>query len=546
MNSKLVGLIILDGWGIAAPGPGNAISLAKTPNFNSFWSTYPHLKLDASDEAVGLPRGEDGNTETGHLNLGAGRIIYQDLPRINLAIADGSFFKNEAFIEAVDHAKKNNSNLHLIGLVGSGGVHSNTEHLYALLHLCKEKDFNRVYIHIITDGRDSPPTSAVEYLDRLEGELKKLNIGTIASISGRYYSMDRDRRWDRTEKAYNALTKGEGNKASSAEEAIKNSYEKNQTDEFIYPTLIVKEEKPIALISNSDSVIFFNFRIDRPRQLTKAFVLENFEKDASKVAFDPYTVKYYKRHVLEQEVKYPVFNRGDKLKNLKFVTMTEYEVNLPVVVAFPPQAVDLTLGEIISQQKLRQLRVTETEKERFVTYYFNGLRENAFPGEESLIIPSPKVATYDLKPEMSAYEMTDALINKISSKEYSFFVVNFANPDMVGHTGVIPAAVIALETVDHCIGKIVRSILSLDASCIITADHGNVEEMIDPKTGGIDTEHSTNQVPCVIINEEFEGKNIELESGVLADIAPTILSMMGINKPSQMIGRNILKNLIKE
>ncbi len=540
---KPVGLIVLDGWGIAPSGPGNAISLAKTPNFNRFWSLYPHTKLIASGEAVGLPRAEDGNTETGHLNLGAGRIVYQDLPRINLAIADGTFFSNEAFLKSVAHVKENNSKLHLLGLIGSGGVHSNIEHLFALLNLCKEHQVSQVYIHVISDGRDSPPTSISEYLFGVENEIRKLNIGKIASIIGRYYAMDRDRRWDRTEKAYLALTKGIGNSANSADEAITTAYSKKQTDEFIYPTVINQGGKPVALISDNDAVIFFNFRIDRPRQLTKAFVLDNFEQDASKVTFDPYAIKYYKRHILDEIPSYPLFKRERKLTNLLFVTMTEYEMNLPVVVAFPPQKVDLPLGRIIAEKNLRQLRVSETEKERFVTYYFNGLSENAFPAEEHLIIPSPKVATYDLKPEMSALEMTDAFIAKLNSGAYPFFLINFANPDMVGHTGVIPSAVTAVEITDTCIGKIVRTVLTLDGSCIITSDHGNVEEMIDPTTGGIDTEHSTNPVPCIIINNDFEGRPVELESGILADVAPTILRLMNIIKPAAMSGKDLLQNL---
>lgn len=541
---KPVGLIILDGWGIARSGPGNAISLAKTPNFNKYWSLYPHTKLAASGEAVGLPRGEDGNTETGHLNLGAGRIVYQDLPRINLAIADGGFFKNKAFLDSLTHVKKNKSKLHLLGLVGSGGVHSNIEHLFALLHLCREQGLtDNVFIHVITDGRDSPPTSASEYLTNVENELKRIRLGKIATVIGRYYAMDRDRRWDRTEKAYLALTKGVGNTASFPEEAIKNAYNQKQTDEFIYPTVITDNGVPTALVSDNDSLIFFNFRIDRPRQLTKAFVLEDFQKDAAKVSFDPYTIKYYKRHVLEKEPSYPIFDRGMRLNNLFFVTMTEYETGLPVEVAFPPQIIEMPLGRVVSERGLQQLRVSETEKERFVTFYFNGFREKVFSGEERLIIPSPHVPTYDLKPEMSALEMTETLIKKINSGNYNFFLVNFANPDMVGHTGVIPAAVKAIETTDECLGKIVTSLLILEGSCIVAADHGNVEEMIDLETGGVDTEHSTNPVPAIIINNQLQGKSREIESGILADIAPSILSLMGIPKPASMTGRDLTQNV---
>lgn len=537
------GLIVLDGWGIAPAGAGNAISLAKTPNFNRFWSLYPHTKLIASGEAVGLPRGEDGNTETGHLNLGAGRIVYQDLPRINLAIADGTFFQNKAFVEVVAHVKNNNSALHLVGLIGSGGVHSNIEHLFALLHLCKEQKLERVYIHVITDGRDSPPRSAVEYLTSVEKEIGTISLGQIASVMGRYYAMDRDRRWDRTEKAYLALTSGVGLKATNAREAIESAYSNKQTDEFISPTLIHKNENPIGLIKQNDGVIFFNFRIDRPRQLTKAFVLDDFEGRAGIVGFDPYAVKYQKKHILEKEPEYTLFNRGVKIQNLFFVTMTEYEKDLPVHVAFPQLQIDMPLGRVIADRGLRQLRVSETEKERFVTFYFDGYREVPFPGEDRLIIPSPHVPTYDLKPEMSSFEMTDALLHRLSSEEYSFFIINFANPDMVAHTGVIPAAVVGLEATDDCVGKIVRAVMALGGSCVITADHGNVEEMIDPNTGGIDTEHSTYPVPAIFINKDFEGRSVELESGILADVAPTILRLMNIPKPSVMTGKDLLQSL---
>lgn len=543
---KPVGLIVLDGWGLAPPGPGNPLGFANVPNFKRYWSLYPHCKLTASGEAVGLPRGEDGNTETGHLNLGAGRIVYQDLPRINLAIADGTFFENKAFLDAIDHVKHHDSKLHLLGLIGSGGVHSNIEHLYALIHLCKEQSIDKVFIHVITDGRDSPPASALEYTQRLEDELKKLKLGRVASISGRYYAMDRDRRWDRTEKAYNALTKGMGEHADSLEEAIRNAYAQKETDEFISPTLIMENNQPVAKIEDNDAVIFFNFRIDRPRQLTQSFVLDDLEKNPNMASFDPYTVKYYKRHQVEDEglSQYPVFKRGPKLKNLVFVTMTRYEDNSPAIPAFPPQQVDYPLGRIIDEHGLQQLHVSETEKERFVTYYFNGLRQTPFTLEERLIIPSPKVPTYDLKPEMSALEMTDQLLSKIQLGVYSFFVVNYANPDMVAHTGVISQAIKALEVTDECLGKIVRAILTMGGSCVITADHGNVEEMIDPATGGTDTEHSTNPVPCIIISKDLEGRNTEVDSGILADVAPTILTLMNLPKPASMTGRSLISQKV--
>ena len=540
---KTTGLIVLDGWGIAPSGSGNAVSLAKTPNFNRFWSLYPHTQLIASGEAVGLPRGEDGNTETGHLNMGAGRIVYQDLPKINLAIADGSFFKNQAFLNAVKHVKDNSSSMHLLGLIGSGGVHSNLEHLFALLHFCKEQGLSKVFIHMITDGRDSPPTSAIEYLSSVDKEINNIKLGQIATVMGRYYAMDRDRRWDRTEKAYVALTQGIGQKANSAKEAIENAYNNKETDEFISPTVIVDNQSSVGLVKPNDAVIFFNFRIDRPRQLTKAFVLDDFQNKAGTVGFHPYSVKYHKKHILEKQPEYPLFNRGPVIPNLFFVTMTEYEKDLPVHIAFPQQVIDMPLGRVIADRGLRQLRVSETEKERFVTFYFNGLREKAFPEEDHLIIPSPHVPTYDMKPEMASYEMTDALLKRLQSEEYAFFLINFACPDMVGHTGVIPASIKAIETADECIGKIVRSVLSIDGSCLITADHGNVEEMIDAATHGIDTEHSTNPVPAIFIDKDFEGRPRELETGILADVAPTILNLMNVPKPSVMTGKNLLQSL---
>lgn len=538
---KPVVLIVLDGWGIAPPGPGNAISLANLPNFNRLWFSFPHTTLSASGEAVGLPRGEAGNSETGHLNLGAGRIVYQDLPRINMSIADGSFFKNSAFLKAIEHARIKKRNLHLLGLVGAGGVHSNIEHLLALLHLCNEQNFKNVFLHLFTDGRDSPPTSALTYILRVEAELTSLGFGKIATISGRYYGMDRDHRWERTEKVYLALTKGIGEKANSAEEVIRSSYKKGVTDEFILPTMIFKNGRPLTMIKSGDSVIFFNFRVDRPRQLTRAFVLQDFEKEAGRITFDPLAEKYYKKTVVELPQATPPFKRGPGLVNIFFVTMTEYEKKLPVsAVAFSPIRVKLTLGEVIASKGLRQLRLAETEKERFVTYYFNGQQEGPFESEDRSIVSSQKVPTYDLKPEMSAPQLTEMLIKKLNQRLYSFILFNFANPDMVGHTGVIPAAVKACETVDFCLGKIIGYILAQKGSCIITADHGNIEEMINLKTGGVDTEHSNNQVPFLVIAKKFEGKPKELAKGILADVAPTVLDLMGITKPSIMIGRSLL------
>lgn len=550
MNQKFVILAILDGWGISAPNEGNAISLSNIINISKLNSSCPHTQLSASGESVGLPRGEAGNTEVGHLNIGAGRIVYQDLSRINMSIAEGSFFKNPVFLKAFEHALKNKSNLHLMGLVGAGGVHSNIEHLFALLQLCSRNKFDRVFLHLFTDGRDSPATSSKTYIDSVKEVINKEGVGQIASIMGRYWAMDRDFRWDRTQKAYEALTQGKGELVKSYEEAIDQSYNKGKTDEFIEPSLICNSQgKPVSLISDNDAVIFFNFRVDRPRQLTRAFVYEDFTKAGSNIDFDPFLEKYKKRHLFSLNLtKSSTFNRSLKLKNLYFVTMTEYEKNYDkenVNVAFLPEHVDMPLGRIISEKGYRQLRVAESEKERFVTYYFNGLREKPFDLEDRLIVASPKVATYDLKPEMSAGSMTDSLLNKLKADlSYKFIIINYANPDMVGHTGNIGAAVKACEKVDECVGRLANFALAHEGSLIITADHGNVEEMINKQTGQIDTEHSNFPVPFIVVNSSLLGRGQTLQSGILADIAPTILALLGIPIPSEMSGRNLLKEII--
>lgn len=538
-------LLILDGWGVAPAGPGNAISLAKLPFYNSLLGKFPHCLLQASGEAVGLPKGEDGNTETGHLNLGAGHIVYQDLPRINLSIADGSFFQNPAFLSAINHARKYESNIHLLGLIGSGGVHSNIEHLLALLQLLKEQSFTRVYLHLITDGRDSPPKSSCIYIQQISAFIESLGFGQIATIMGRYFALDRDNRWERTEKAYLCLTHGIGEKGKDPLEVINSSYIKGITDEFILPTNIINSGKPVALIKENDSVIFYNFRIDRPRQLTKAFVLENFETEAGISDFDPFAVKYFKKHISTPGDIQPAFKRGPKIPHLYFVTMTEYSRNVHAsAVAFPPNIVLYPIGECISHMGLYQLRMSESEKERFVTYYFNGQREVPFINEERIIVPSPKVPTYDLKPEMSVEKLTETLVEKIKTKKYDFIVVNFANPDMVAHTGNIPATIKACETVDLSLSKIVSEVLKINGTVFVTSDHGNAEELIDPETGDVDTEHSTYPVPFIAINEKWEGKNIMLPMGILADVAPTILKCMQIEIAKSMTGRNLLENIV--
>ncbi|MBI5356203.1 2,3-bisphosphoglycerate-independent phosphoglycerate mutase [Candidatus Collierbacteria bacterium] len=540
MNRPVV-LVILDGWGIGSPGPGNAITLANTPAINKLKAGFPSTQLAAAGESVGLPHGEDGNTETGHLNLGAGQIVYQDLPRINMAIADGTFFNNSAFLNAVEHIQRTKGDLHFLGLVGSGGVHSNIEHLYALMRFAKQNGIGQVYLHLITDGRDSPPTSALTYIAQIKQHIGSVGVGQIVSVMGRYWAMDRDHRWERTAVAYKALTKGEAEKAFSPEEAIKNSYAAGKTDEFIGPTIIVDESNnPITLIKGNDAVIFFNFRIDRPRQLTKAFVLQNFQKEAAKEEFDPFAVKYHQKHLMDKQPEASLFERGNQLQNLYFVTMTRYEENLAVDVAFPPQFIPMPLGRVLSEKGLRQLRLAETEKERFVTYYFNGQRETAFDGEDRQMVESPKVATYDLKPEMSTPELSDMLRKKIRSGIYDFILVNVACPDMVAHTGNLEASIKACEAADKFVDIALQETLGADGVLLVTADHGNAEELINSITNQPDTEHSVSDVPLYIAGRQYQGKPARLQSGILADVAPTILKIMGIEKPQSMNGRSLL------
>lgn len=544
---KLVILAILDGWGIAPEGPGNAIKKAKTLNFDRYWSSYPHTELSASGQAVGLPRNEAGNTETGHLNIGAGRIVYQDLARINMSIADGSFFENKTLLAAVHHAKENNSNLHLMGLIGAGGVHSNIEHLFALIRLIKMQNFENLYLHLFTDGRDSPPTASKFYIGQLKTVLNREKIGKIASIMGRYWAMDRDQRWERTKNAYDALVLGKGQLVKTPEEAVDISYADSKTDEFIEPSLVASDTgKPLGIIKDNDSVIFFNFRIDRPRQLTKSFVLSDFETKGSSTDFDPFEIEYSKKH--EKKVaSNSTFKREKVLKNIFFVTMTEYSKQITASpnthVAFPPDIVELPLGRVVSINNMLQLRIAESEKERFVTFYINGMREETFPNEDRVIVPSKKVATYDLAPEMSAYEITEKLLDKVKKNNYSLVIANFANADMVGHTGSIGPAVKACEVVDESIGKIANFVLAFGGTFIITADHGNAEEMINPANGEVDTEHSKNSVPFIAISKDYLGKPSMLPKGILADIAPTILSLLDLEIPGEMTGRDLLKEL---
>jgi len=450
-----------------------------------------------------------GNSEVGHLNIGAGRIIYQELTRISKDINEGSFFKNEAFNKAIDNAKVNNSSMHLMGLLSDGGVHSHINHLKALITLCKDKGLKKVYVHCFLDGRDVLPSSAKTFIEELEAHMKAENTGKIATISGRYYAMDRDNRWERIQLAYNALVKGEGVKANNPIEAIEMAYHDNKTDEFVIPTVILEDGNPISKISNKDSVIFFNFRPDRAREITRAINDKVFT--------------HFEREVLD----------------LTYVTMTQYDKTLEnVIVAYDPESYNNTLGQYVSSKGLKQLRIAETEKYAHVTFFFNGGVEAPNPNEDRVLIPSPKVATYDLKPEMSAYEVTEEVLNRLNSNEYDMIILNYANPDMVGHSGVIEAAIKAIETVDICLGKVVNKILEMDGTLFITADHGNAEQMIDFSTGKPMTAHTTNEVPFIYVSKEATELR---DGGILADIAPTMLNVMNLEIPSEITGKSLIK-----
>lgn len=534
-------LIMLDGWGIGPNNAGNAIALANTPNMDKYWMLFPHTQITASGEAVGLPRGEDGNTETGHLNVGAGHIVYQDLPRINMSIADGSFFQNPALLNAVAHVRKYGSVLHLMGLIGAGGVHSNIEHLYALLNFCKQQGVQEVYIHGFTDGRDSPPTSGINYVQHILDNCENLGIGKIATLMGRFYAMDRDKKWDRIEKAYNALTKPSPEACTTDPiAAMKAQYDAGTTDEFIEPINICNQDGTHRVVQDNDAAIFINYRVDRPRELTRALVMPDFEQGIHHEAFDPYSEKYTNSNIQDQPMVVETFSRQIKINNLYFVTMTRYEEGLPVDVAFPPQNIKNPLCKVFAENGLRQLRITETEKERFVTYYMNGQQEVMYPGEDRVIIPSKGVKSYDQAPEMCAYEIADEMIKRIEEDQYDVIITNICNGDMVGHTGNLQAAIKACEIVDEVVGKIVSTVTAKGGVVLITADHGNVEEMINNETGEMDTEHSVYPVPLLIIGKQYINQPTMLPSGILADIAPTMLKIMGIEKPQSMTGRALL------
>lgn len=552
-NNKIkpVVLVVLDGFGIAPHSEGNAITSAKKPNFDSYWNKFPHGELLASGESVGLPANEVGNTEVGHLTLGAGRIMLQYLKRIDLAIEKGQIYDNQALLEAASHVKSNNSKLHIMGLVSSGSVHSSIGHLYGLLEFCKKEEIPRVYLHIFTDGRDAAPNASLEVVEKLESYLETTRVAKIASVSGRYYAMDRDKRWSRTEKTYKAMVLGQGVTANSAVEAIKAAYAKGQTDEFIEPTILINSGNKPELIEDNDAAIFFNYRVDRPRQLTMAFVLPDFENLKSfHFGSDPDT------NVEEGEVKISnTFVRQKVPKNLFFVTMTEYQKNLPVsAVAFGPEYVSDPLGKMISESGLRQLHMAESEKERFVTYYFNGKKEGPFEGEDVLIVPSPKVETYDKKPEMSLPKLVSECTKQIKRDLYGFVVINFANPDMVAHSGDLKTSISAIEIVDKYLGKLVETVLDCDGTVLVTADHGNAEELITyPSSsfyftsdkGSINTEHSNNPVPLLVINNSLKGNRTILPKGGLSDLAPTILKLLNIQIPQGMTGNDLMASLSK-
>lgn len=503
-------LIIMDGFGLNENKKGNAISAARTPNLDKLMREYPMTTIDASGEAVGLPEGQMGNSEVGHLNLGAGRIVYQDYTRISKAVRDGSLFDNKVLKEGYQRALDSDHALHLMGLLSPGGVHSHMNHLYGLLEMARKYGLEKVYIHAILDGRDTPPRSGAGYVQDLAEKIKEIGVGRIATVSGRYYTMDRDNRWERTKKAYDALALGEGIEQSDPYQAVQESYADGINDEFVLPIVLTNGVDPVATIKDGDTVVFFNFRADRARQITKALALNEFEG-------------------FERVEEHP--------QELYYICLTEYDEDFPLPVAFSPTDIKNGFGEILSKNNFRQLRIAETEKYAHVTFFFNGGIEKTYPGEDRKLIPSPKVATYDLKPEMSAYEVTEVLLKEISSDKYDVIILNFANCDMVGHTGFLEAAIKAVETVDDCLGKLVPAILDKGGQILLTADHGNSEQMIDID-GQPFTAHTTNPVPLVYIGGP---DGVGVKPGKLADIAPTMLNLLELEIPEDMTGEILLK-----
>ncbi|MGX7395108.1 2,3-bisphosphoglycerate-independent phosphoglycerate mutase [Carnobacterium mobile] len=508
MSKSPVAIIILDGLGWRNEVMGNAVAQAKKPNFDRYMATYPHSQLKASGLDVGLPAGQMGNSEVGHTNIGAGRIVYQSLTRIDKAIEEGEFQTNPVLSSAMNQAVEKQSALHLFGLLSDGGVHSHIKHLISLIKTAKEKGVGKVYVHAFLDGRDVAPNSGIGYVEQLEKAMKEIGAGEIATVSGRFYAMDRDKRWERVEKAYNAIAHGEGVKAHSAMEAVETSYASEKFDEFVIPTVIEKDGKPVATIEDNDSIIFFNFRPDRAIQLSNAFTDDEWEH----------------------------FDRGVRAENVKFVTMTLYNPSIKAEVAFEPIALKNVIGEVLSNEGLSQLRIAETEKYPHVTFFMNGGRNEEFPGENRILIPSPKVETYDLKPEMSAYEVTDALVADIEADKSDAIILNFANPDMVGHSGMLEPTIKAIEAVDENLGRVVDAIIAKDGYAIIFADHGNADTMITPE-GKPHTAHTTVPVPVIVTK-----KGVTLrEDGRLADIAPTMLDLLNIKKPAEMTGESLIQ-----
>lgn len=510
MSKSPVALIILDGFALRGERMGNAVAQSKKPNFDRFWNSYPHAQLTASGEAVGLPEGQMGNSEVGHLNIGAGRIVYQSLTRVNVSIREGEFERNETFLNAINHVKEKGTNLHLFGLLSDGGVHSHIQHLFALLKLAAQEGVNNVYVHAFLDGRDVAPQSAADFIKQAEEKMKEYGVGQFATISGRYYSMDRDKRWERVEKSYRAMVYGEGPAYSNAMDVVEDSYNNGIFDEFVLPSVLKKENgEPVATISDNDAVIFYNFRPDRAIQISNTFTNKDFRS----------------------------FDRGDQHpQHLNFVCLTHFSETVDGYVAFEPTNLDNTLGEVLSQNNLSQLRIAETEKYPHVTFFMSGGREAEFPGEKRILINSPKVATYDLQPEMSAYEVTDALVKEIEEDNFDAIILNFANPDMVGHSGMLEPTIKAIETVDECLGRIVDLIIKKGGTAIITADHGNADEVVTLE-GNPMTAHTTNPVPVIVTKEGIKLR----EDGILGDLAPTMLELLNVAQPAEMTGKTLLK-----
>ncbi|MDF2681532.1 MAG: 2,3-bisphosphoglycerate-independent phosphoglycerate mutase [Brevibacillus sp.] len=506
---KPVALLIVDGFALRDETYGNAVAQAKKPNFDRYWNHYPHATLEASGLAVGLPEGQMGNSEVGHLNIGAGRVVYQDLTRITKSIREGEFFENETLLDAFRHVKENNKQLHLFGLLSDGGVHSHIAHLFAILEMAKEQDYDRVYIHGFLDGRDVSPDSAVGYIEQLQAKIAEIGVGKIATVQGRYYAMDRDKRWERIEKAYRAMVYADAPQYQDPIVAVKESYEKSIMDEFVMPTVIVDDQgAPVSTIQDGDAIIFYNFRPDRAIQISQAFTNEDFRG----------------------------FDRGENHpRDLHFVCLTHFSESVSGYVAYKPSNLDNTLGEVLSQQGLKQLRIAETEKYPHVTFFFSGGREQEFPGETRILIPSPKVATYDLQPEMSAIELTDAVVAEIEADNFDAIILNFANCDMVGHSGKMEPTIKAVETVDTCLGRVVEAITAKGGVAVITADHGNADLMLDPNGRPI-TSHSTYPVPVIVTKE---GATLR-EDGILADLSPTLLALLGVPQPTEMSGKSLL------